>query len=128
MFLGRGCIIVGNWHANRPAQKEFVINVDGSVDVFINKKFVSIPGIKPGTTINNVINNIQVFEKKILLCDGTIVAERYSDSCKGYVLPNQAHFKYGRVRCVSCKKLIAKSSRQQKKTVEPFNQGTNQPA
>ncbi|XP_024883049.1 uncharacterized protein LOC112461873 [Temnothorax curvispinosus] len=85
-----------------------------SVTSFINKKAVSIPGIKPGTTTNNVINNIQVLEK-VLLCDGSGIADRHSSLCKGYVLPNQAHFKYNHVRCVPCKKLIAKNSRQQKK-------------
>lgn len=35
MFSEHDAILVSHWYVNRPAQKEFVINANGSVDVCI---------------------------------------------------------------------------------------------
>lgn len=48
-----------------------------SSEVFICKKPISVPEIKPGTIINNVLNNIEV-QQKVLPYDSIRVAERFT--------------------------------------------------
>ncbi|XP_077282632.1 uncharacterized protein LOC143908744 [Temnothorax americanus] len=64
-------LMVGYWGSSvDPPKKQFYIHKDESVEVFINGHSTSVPGLKPGTTVNNILKNIELFQN-LLLCDGT---------------------------------------------------------